>query len=157
MNYAANSFSAFDRRSGFDRRQGQLPIFSKYWLTGKRTVMRRKEDRKRPYIIDRHSPKTVTAILLIIMLSVMDAVLTLDLVSRGATELNPVMAYYLGHSPLTFFIVKYLLTWAGVVLILLNKNSFIFNTRIQVKFLFIAFIIPFALVVQWELYLLFSI
>jgi hypothetical protein len=156
MTFVANNFSVIDRRSGLDRRKRHLPIFSKYWLTGKRAVVRRKEDRKRPYRIDRHSARTGIAVILIVTLSVIDAVLTLDLVSRGATELNPIMAYYLGRSPLAFFSVKYLLTWAGVVLILLNKSSYLFNTKIQVKILFIIFIIPFVLVVQWELYLLFS-
>jgi hypothetical protein len=41
---------------------------------------------------------TLAAILLILSLSILDAIFTMDLVSHGAEELNPVMAYYLnGH------------------------------------------------------------
>lgn len=146
-----------EKRSGFDRRDGRIRIFSKYWLTGKRTIIRRTEDRQRLILIDRHSPKTFVAILLIITLSVVDAILTLNLVDNGAAELNPIMAYYLGHGPLAFFWVKYLLTSAAVLILLLIKNIRIFNTRFQAKSLFILVLIPYAFVIQWEIYLLFTL
>lgn len=146
-----------EKRSGFDRRDGRIRIFSKYWLTGKRTIIRRTEDRQRLTLIDRHSPKTFVAILLIITLSVVDAILTLNLVDNGAAELNPIMAYYLGHGPLAFFWVKYLLTSAAVIILLLIKNIRLFNTRFQAKSLFILVLIPYAFVIQWEIYLLFTL
>ena len=156
MSSVSNKLYAFDRRSGFDRRCGQIGVFSKYWLTGRRAVIRRAEDKQRHYRIDRYSAKTLAAILLIVMLSVIDAILTLDLISRGAGELNPVMNYYLNHGPLAFFGVKYFLTWAAVTIILLNKNIYLFNTKIQAKILFIVFLVPLVLVIQWEVYLLFT-
>ena len=143
-----------EKRSGSDRRDGKLLAFSKYWLTGKRAVLRRKEDRENPGWIDRHSPKTLAAILIIISLSIMDAMFTLILVSHGAVELNPFMAYYLNHSPLLFFSIKYLMTCAAILLVLFTKNTRLFRTRLRVKTLFIFFIIPFALVVQWEIFLI---
>ena len=156
MSSVSNKLHDFDRRSGFDRRCGNIGVFSKYWLTGRRAVIRRVEDRQRHYRIDRYSAKTLAVILLIVMLSVIDAILTLDLISRGAGELNPIMDYYLGHGPLAFFGVKYFLTWAAVIIILLNKNIYLFNTKIQAKVLFIVFLVPLVLVVQWEVYLLFT-
>ena len=149
--------SPFERRSGVDRRKSTLPILSKYWLTGRRTTPRRAEDRKRAHFMDRHGPKTFAAILSIVMLSVLDAMFTLDLIDRGAVELNPVMAYYLGHGPLIFFGVKFMLTWATIMLIFLNKDVYLFKTRLQMKILFLVFIIPLVATVQWELYLMFSI
>jgi len=67
------------------------------------------------------------------------------------------MAYYLDHGPLVFFGVKYLLTCASILLILLIKDIHFIKTKVQTKTLFVLFIIPFALVVQWELYLIFSV
>ena len=96
-------------------------------------------------------------ILLIVMLSIIDAILTLHLVDRGATELNPVMNYYLGHGPLAFFWVKYMLTSAALIIVLTNKTAYLFNTRFQVKILFVVFLVPFVLVIQWEIYLLYSV
>ena len=129
----------------------------KGFLTGSLAVLRREEERQRPYEIDRHSLDTLAAILLIVLLSILDAFFTLDLVSHGAVELNPVMAYYLDHGPLVFFGVKYLLTCASIVLILLIKDIHFIKTKVQTKTLFVLLIIPLALVVQWELYLIFSV
>jgi len=100
---------------------------------------------------------TLAAILLIVSLSILDAVFTLDLVSHGAKELNPVMAYYLNHGPLVFFGVKYFLTCASIVLVLLIKDIYSTKSKVQTKILFVLLMIPFALVVQWELYLIFFV
>jgi hypothetical protein len=155
MNSVEKNLSKLEKRSGLDRRDGKIRIFSKYWLTGRRTIVRRMEDRQSPVLIDRHSPRTFIVILFIIILSVLDAILTLNLVDLGASELNPIMAYYLGHGPLTFFWVKYLLTSAAVLILLFIKNIQLFNTRFQAKILFILVLVPYALVIQWELYLLY--
>ena len=127
----------------------------KHFLTGSLAVLRRDEDRKRSHKIGRHSFMTLAAILLILSLSILDAIFTLDLVSHGAVELNPVMAYYLNHGPLVFFGVKYFLTCASIVLVLLIRD--ITKTKLKAKILFVLFMIPFALVVLWELYLVFSL
>ena len=104
--------------------------------------------------IHHHGPKTFAAILVILMLSVVDAFLTLDLVHRGAAELNPVMAFYLDQGPLMFFTVKYFLTGASVLMILNVKDRTLLGTRLQGKSLFVFFIVILAFVVQWELLLL---
>lgn len=157
MDSVPDKLPSFERRSGCDRRHRKLGILSKYWLTGRRAAVRRNEDEQRAYRIDRHSYRTLAVILLIVMLSIIDAILTLHLVDRGATELNPIMDYSLGHGPLTFFWVKYMLTSVALIIILTNKTAYLFNTRFQVKILFIVFLVPFVLVIQWELYLLFNL
>jgi hypothetical protein len=101
-----------------------------------------------------HGSRTFAAAMMIILLSVLDAYFTLDLVNRGAEELNPIMAYYLERGPLTFFAVKYLLTWASLTVILSLKEARFFGARIQRKSLLWLFIIALALVVQWELVML---
>jgi hypothetical protein len=146
----------FERRSGIDRRSGNLPDFSRYWLTGKRAAPRRREDREKDHRLDRYSRNKVAIILSIILLSIIDAVLTLYLIERGATEMNPIMDYYLGHGPLVFFGVKYFLTCASLLIVLLKENDRLFKTRIQMKTLFTLFLIPYVLVVQWEIYLILS-
>jgi hypothetical protein len=149
--------TVLERRSGLDRRQKGTPIFSKHWLTGRRVSSRREDDKHSPYNTDRHSSKTLAVIVLILALSVLDAMFTLDLVNAGATELNPIMAYYLNHGPLVFFGVKYLLTSAAVLLILFYKDAYLFRTKMRAKTLFVVFAIPFMLVIHWELYLIFFV
>lgn len=108
---------------------------------------------QRDSICETHSPKMLAVILLIILLSIIDAYLTLDLISRGAVELNPIMAYYLDHSALAFFGMKYLLTCASIIIILIIKDLYLFRTKVQGKILFVFHLIVLTSVVQWELYL----
>ena len=149
--------AGIDRRRSEDRRKGNMPIFSKYWLTGRRGVFRREEDRKLYRKLDRHNPKTLAIILTIIMLSIMDAIFTLELIHNGAAEVNPIMAYYLNFGPMVFFGAKYILTCASILLIFLNQHAYVLNNRVPMKSLYLFLIIPYVLVVQWEIYLLFSI
>lgn len=146
-----------ERRCGQDRRKKKIPIFSKYWLIGKREVFRRKEDGQIFEKVDRYSAKTLAVILIILMLSTIDAIFTLELIHQGATELNPFMAYYLNRGPMVFFWAKYTLTCGSVLLILFHQHLYIFRNRIPMKVLYLFMIIPYALVVQWEMYLIFSI
>jgi hypothetical protein len=154
MDALTNNPSKSERRDRLDRRSGKMTIPNRYWLMGRRTAARREEDRKKSYKIDRHSVGTLMAILLIIVLSVLDATLTLFLVSHGATEVNPIMAYFLKHGPMAFFCAKYVFTCASVLVILVHTHYYLFRTRLRVKVLFVLVAIPLALVVKWELYLM---
>lgn len=146
------SVDCLDRRSGVDRRSQQRGGW-RYWLSGRRSVPRRRDDRRKAYRLDRYSVRTLVLILGLILLSVTDAVLTLHLISHGARELNPVLRYFLQHGPLAFFLAKYLLTCLPVFLIILNQNAFLFRSRFRVKTLYILFLLPFVVVIHWQLYL----
>ena len=104
-----------------------------------------------------HGPITFAAVLLIIVLSVADSFLTIDIVSRGGQELNPIMAYYLNQGPLLFFIVKYLITCTAIMMILSIKNNYICGIRIRAEVFLVSFFIVLALVVQWQLFLIHSV
>jgi hypothetical protein len=106
---------------------------------------------------EKHGPRLVAVILTLVMLSVLDSFLTLELINRGATEVNPVMAYYLSHGPLVFFSVKYFLTAAPILLVLTYKNVHLFGTRFQVKMILPILMVPLALTVQWEIFLFASV
>ncbi len=134
-----------------------MAILSKHSRVGKRQVVRRREDRQKSYGVDRYSLKTFVTILLVISLSILDASLTLFLIHNGASEVNPVMAYFLDHGPLVFFGAKYLITSCSLLFLLPYMNSYIFGTKVRAKILFVLFAIPFALVVNWELYLIFFV
>ena len=101
-----------------------------------------------------HGPRTFGAVLLIIVLCVADSYFTIDIVSRGGQELNPIMAYYLDQSPLLFFIVKYLMTCIAITMILSVKNNYVFGIRIPTEFFLGFFFIALALVVQWQVFLI---
>jgi Domain of unknown function (DUF5658) len=48
--------------------------------------------------------------ILLVILSLADGLFTLHLIQHGATEENPLMAYFLGRGPWPFMTAKFLLT-----------------------------------------------
>lgn len=99
--------------------------------------------------------KPAALIPLIVFFSMTDAALTLVLVERGASEINPLMARFLEAGPVPFLLAKLVLTSASLLPVLLNREACLFGTSIKAKALLPFFLMPFALVVQWELCLIF--
>lgn len=143
-----------ERRSGTDRRTTPRLKIRSWYRGGTREIIRRRADRNTIYIADRYSQSVFGAIILILFFSVLDALLTLYLIGHDATELNPIMAYYLNVGPYAFLIVKYLLTSVAVIILLLCQNAFLRIMRIHAHSLFYVIIAAFMLVVVWELFLI---
>lgn len=147
-------FAGFERRSGQDRRERGIPVFKRLYFKGMRSSVRRDEDRQRVVALDHYHPSLFVGIMAVLCLSLLDALLTLILISQGARELNPVMQYYLSHGPQVFLLVKYGLTAFSVLIIVLLKESFITRYRIGTGMLLHVFTAFFGSVVIWEVYLL---
>ena len=103
---------------------------------------------------DRYRERHFSIIALILFFSVMDALLTLELINRGAIELNPIMAFYLDIDPLTFLLVKYGLTSAGVMILLLYNDFVIRALRVRVGTLLYLVLAAFLGVFSWQVYLI---
>jgi hypothetical protein len=146
-----------ERRCGMERRQRNRASIRYFLISGRRESARREEDRTRIFFFDRYNQRIFAAITAILMLSIFDALLTLILIERGSTELNPVMAYFLEYGPLPFIVSKYLLTSFGVVVLLIFKNVFINKINMYTHSLFFCVIFAFSTVIIWELYLLFTV
>ena len=148
------SYAGIERRSGQDRRQQQ---FSKrFFFKGGRESTRRTEDRNRIAVFDRYQPNLLIGIIVVLSLSILDAIFTLTLISRGAKELNPVMRYYLSHGPEVFISVKYGLTALPMIIILCANEALASRYRIGAGILFQVFGAFFIGVVIWEVFLLSS-
>jgi hypothetical protein len=91
--------------------------------------------------------------MLIVVLSCVDAALTLTLLANGAYEVNPVMAPIVGGSALVFTLVKVGLTAGGVVLLTLAARMRVFG-RIPVSFFLYAVLIGYGTLIFYELRLL---
>ena len=154
MNSLEYGLDGIERRSGIDRRRNKPRVLSWYWIKGRRGVPRRQADRKHPQVIDRYNPKFLLIIIGILLLSILDAVLTLILIKSGAKELNPILDFYLGVSPWLFVFIKYFLTSAAVILILCCKDFYLFKTKTKAKVLFFFLPLPFLLVIPWQLTLI---
>ena len=156
----ANRKAAGDPRAqrlGIDRRRKTIPMLRYLVAGGRRRGVRRVEDRRRFIILDRYSPRLLAAIVGILCLSLLDALLTLGLIEHGAAEVNPVMDFFLKQGPFVFTSVKYLLTSLAVVIFLLVNHNVLPRTRFRMSSLFTFAIAAFAIVVVWEIVLIYMI
>jgi len=108
-------------------------------------------------LADRYQQSLFGVVVLILFLSVIDAILTLFLINHGAIEINPIMAFYLGVGPYTFLFVKYALTSVGLILLLLFRRFFLRSMRVFAGSLLYLILIAFLGVVSWQLYLVHSV
>ena len=147
-------FAGLERRSGQNRREYERPVFKKLTFKGMRASVRRAEDRQRIVALDHYQPSLFIGIMIVLCLSLLDALLTLILIAQGARELNPVMQYYLSHGPQVFLLAKYGLTAFSVFIIVLLKETLVTRYRIGAGMLLHVFTAFFGSVVIWEFYLL---
>jgi hypothetical protein len=139
---------------GADRRQRILPPLRYLFYQGRRRQIRRQADHHRILLLDHYSSTLFATMVLILAFSVMDAYLTLWLVDRGATELNPVMAYFLTHGPAVFIGAKYLFTSLSVVILVLFSHVFLCRVGIYIRSIITSILMLFSSVIAWEVYLL---
>jgi len=143
-----------ERRSGRDRRgKPRTSLRSLLW-GGRREVIRRQEDRQRRVYIDRYQQSQFAVVVLILFLSVTDAILTLLLISHGAVEINPIMAFYLGLGPYPFMFVKYAMTSTGLVVLVVFQRRFLKSLRMSAGAFLYVVLAAFLGVVSWEIYLI---
>jgi Domain of unknown function (DUF5658) len=103
-------------RRGSDRRQRVARALVQGSFKPRRCVPRR-FDEQTLTAVDWHHPHWLAIATLIVLSCCADAFLTLLLLGRGASEVNPLMAPLVGGSSLTFAVVKIGITAAGVVLL----------------------------------------
>jgi hypothetical protein len=87
----------------------------------------RRADEGEPLYTDWHHPWLFFLATGTMILSGMDAVFTLQLLDRGAVEINPFMAIVISKSTLTFAVTKLLLTGLGILMLVFLSRWKIFN------------------------------
>lgn len=117
------------RNRRISRERRSLSLHSAFCSTykGRRGVPQRLDDRHRPHYVDVYDVRLLLVAILITMFCVADAYFTLIILSKGGSELNPIMNSLLAISSKTFFIVKYLATAAGLCLAVLHINFNLFR------------------------------
>ena len=147
----------FDRRSGKDRRSNDVPEAKSLFIYRRRKKARRKDDEYKISYFDQYNSGIFIAIVLLLFLSIIDAFLTLFLIDHGASEINPIMAYFINFGPITFMSVKYFLTCYSILVLLIFGNVFIRKLKIYTHSLFSYALGVFMIVIGWELFLMFRI
>ena len=124
------SVQAFtEQRVSADRRRFSWRTVCYGFLRSRRHAMRR-ADESDTLFIDRHHPWLFFLSVGTMLMSCVDAFMTLQLLERGMVEANPVMAAILGQGTRAFAASKMLMTGVGVLtLVFLAKARFLNRFR----------------------------
>lgn len=143
-----------ERRSGRDRRRRGVSAFLRGLQGGRRRLLRREEDRRRFALLDRYDVRIAARALGVLVLSLIDAVLTLYLIGHGAWEMNPVMAHFLGRGTLVFVVAKVFFTGIAVAIFVVVSPAILPGLGIRAGHFLPAALVVFAAVIAWEVVLL---
>jgi hypothetical protein len=129
------------RRRGPDRRRLTLRSFLQGGVTPRRRGGRRADEQHLP--IDWHEPYLLFLALMILLLSVVDAFLTITLIMGGAKEANPLLAFVLDERPELFAALKMSLTGSGVLVLVAVARARLFRilrVGLVLQGLFVAYV-----------------
>jgi hypothetical protein len=141
-----------DRRSGQDRRRAATHPLRAAVGRGGRRGARRQQDRRDIYV-DRYHPRLRYVAIGLLLLSILDAFLTLMLLEKGGTELNPLMQFMMSLDTELFLYSKLLLTAFGVAILVVHYHFFWMRV-IPVAGMLYALLGAYVLLVNYEIYLL---
>ncbi len=143
-----------DMRTQPDRRQSPTSPWGCLPPAGRRTRQRRAEEHRRPYFVDRFPAVLLAFVLMLLLASILDALLTIRLIQAGGNEINPLMGRLLTLGVLPFLLGKYVLTAIGLPLLVVFKNYYLFGTRFRVGYLFPALLTMYVLLIGYQLVLM---
>jgi hypothetical protein len=98
-----------------DRRAVTWKTLLRSGFTPRRRGGRRASDQEQA--VDFHEPELLFFAIVMLLLSLVDALLTVKLMTDGAEETNPLLAFVLNEHPRLFAVVKMTLTGGGVLLL----------------------------------------
>jgi hypothetical protein len=119
----------------------------------RRTPPRRGLERYRFYFLDWHSSHLLAVAIGVLLLSAMDAFLTLQLLERGAAEVNPIMAALLYRSVAAFAALKMAMTSVSIVLMVL-LSRYRFMRLLRVEWVLCAVLVAYTSLICYEVSLL---
>jgi Domain of unknown function (DUF5658) len=140
------------RRNRPERRQiGVKSMFYALFFTRRRDL--RREGEPVAYYTDWYSIPSFLVALGIVLLCVADAFFTLQLISLGGTELNPLMAYLLDRGLYLFVGIKMALTISAIIVLVMHER-FTFVRRVRAFHILLLTFIGYSVLIAYELTLL---
>ena len=141
-----------ERRGDGRRRSHSLWSFVYGGFRPRRRIGRRRGDEHHVYF-DWHEPSVLYLALGIVLMSCLDALLTLNILSAGGQEVNAIMAAVLGLGSDVFIGTKLALTGGGIVVLAVVARRRLLG-RVPVIWLLRLFLGGYAVLIGWEVYLL---
>lgn len=131
---------SLEARSDMDRREFSWRTMLYGFFRSRRHATRR-DNEMEPMFTDYHHPWLFFLAIGIMIFSTADAFFTLQLLDRGAIEINPVMAAVIGKSTATFAVTKMLFTSIAILMLVFFARA-MFLRRIRTG-LFLTFFFSF--------------
>ena len=148
MSHRERIESLSENRDRDDRRQfSWRTVFGGFFRSRRRGTRRGNEDE--PLYTDWHHPWLFFLATGVMILSCIDAFFTLQLLNRGAVEINPVMAAMIGKGALTFAVSKMLLTGLGILMLVFLSRLRIFS-RLRISMVLTVFFSFYACLACYE-------
>ncbi len=143
------SINITSKRVISDRRKRPNYLMNRYtFIGGRRKTIRREIDKKNLVLLDYYSPSLLIILLSILLLSYVDAYLTLVLVKTNIiVEANPSMAFHLEQGEMPFIFNKFFLTAGPLIILCLFQNNYI--AKKGLKFILTVYIA----IITYQLYL----
>lgn len=145
-----------EKRNLSDRRRQPTSFWGAFPPAGRRMRNRRAEEHRLPYFVDRYTAMMLTVVLMLVLASIVDAVLTIRLIQAGGSEINPLMRRLLDFGTFPFLLGKYALTVVGLPLLIIFKNHTLFGTRFRVGYLIPILVVLYAVLISYQLILMYN-
>jgi hypothetical protein len=140
-----------ERRDRSDRRNRPTSPWDAFFGRRRRGGYRRADDDQRFVFVDRSSAWVFLLILLLLIMTIADGLITIDLLDAGCEEANPLMRYLLERGQMAFLLGKYTLTAIGLPFLIAFKNHRLFRTWFRVGYLIPAFVSLYFLLLYYQL------
>ena len=137
-----------------DRREAPTRFWDVFRPNGRRRGYRRSAETKKPHFVDSFGPVALALVLLLLAFTIIDGLMTFELLEAGCQEVNPVMGYLLSRGQGLFLLGKSILTTSGLFFLLIFKNRHMCGGRMRIGYLLPVFVALYAVLIAYELHLL---
>lgn len=144
-----------DRRIHGERRNYSWRTFYHGVFAARRRDVRRGQEVQVQHI-DWYEPGLLLTALLILSLSLLDAILTLSLLPRGAIEWNPLMRHLIETDVSLFILVKTLVTGFGLVVLIALSKFRLFNL-LSLQHILGGILVAYIMLITYEFTLLLNV
>ena len=145
--------SMAERRTNPDRRRNHVKAFTTQFVKPRRSNESRRESDTHGFHVDFHEPRLMLVVVATLSLCIVDVYATLTLLQRGGEELNPIMRKLIETDVWLFFVFKYVITAAGLFILLSYKNFRVYKNFSGLHSLY-SVLIVYVLLVIYEIRLL---
>jgi Domain of unknown function (DUF5658) len=142
-----------ERRDRADRRRRVWWSVCYGSFNPRRRALPRRLDESRFHSLDWHSAPLLAVAVSILLLSVVDAFLTLLLLQGGAAEVNPIMGTLIYSSVAVFAALKMAMTSIGIVLLVVLAR-YRFMRLLRVEWVLYGVLIAYVSLVSYEVWIL---